>query len=106
MRELTVPATVELAADADLTDAVFSNAANHPDDVAFSRKVGGTWEPLTTKEFAAQVREIAAGLVAKGVRPGDRVGLMSRTRFEWTLCDYAIWTAGAVTVPVKRKSRR
>lgn len=104
MRELTVPAIVDLAPDADLTDAVFDNAAAHPDHIAFSRKVGGTWEPLTAKDFAAQVKEIAAGLVAKGVQPGDRVGLMSRTRFEWTLCDYAIWTAGAVTVPVYETS--
>src|SRR4051812_16727524 len=83
---------------------VFGHAETYPDDVIFSRKVAGEWEPVTTKEFAVSVRSVAAGLVAAGVSAGDRVALMSRTRYEWTLCDYAIWTAGAVTVPVYETS--
>jgi long-chain acyl-CoA synthetase len=83
---------------------VFGHAEAYPDDVIFSRKVAGEWEPVTTKDFAASVRSVAAGLVAAGVSPGDRVALMSRTRYEWTLCDYAIWTAGAVTVPIYETS--
>jgi len=55
---------------------------------------------VTWREFAAEVCAIAAGFIAAGIRPGDRVGLMSRTRFEWTLVDYAILTAGGVTVPI------
>ena len=55
---------------------------------------------MTWREFAGQVRAVAAGFMAAGIRPGDRVGLMSRTRFEWTLLDYAILTAGGVTVPI------
>jgi long-chain acyl-CoA synthetase len=83
---------------------VFSHAELYPDEVIFSRKVANEWEPVTTKDFAASVRSVAAGLVAAGVQPGERVALMSRTRYEWTLCDYAIWTAGAVTVPIYETS--
>ena len=71
-----------------------------PDAVGLKRKVNGIWTPVTWREFAGQVRGIAAGFIAAGIQPGDRVALMSRTRFEWTLLDYAILTAGGVTVPI------
>jgi long-chain acyl-CoA synthetase len=102
--EYSVPADFEVPADANLTDAVFGNASDFPDAVVFDRKVGGQWQPVTAKDFAGHVKELAAGLVATGVQPGDRVALMSATRYEWTLLDYAIWTAGAVTVPVYETS--
>jgi long-chain acyl-CoA synthetase len=70
----------------------------------FSRKVDGQWAAVSAKEFATEVSALAAGLVASGVQAGDRVGLMSKTRYEWTLVDYAIWTAGAVTVPIYETS--
>jgi len=95
---------VPVADDATLSDAVFDRATNEPDQVMFSRKVGDEWQPVTAKEFAEQVERLAAGLIGSGVEPGNRVGLMSHTRYEWTLCDYAIWTAGGVTVPVYETS--
>jgi long-chain acyl-CoA synthetase len=95
---------VDLADDASLTDAVAANAAAEPDAVVFTRRVDGRWAPVTAKEFATEVAGLAAGLVAAGVQAGDRVGLMSKTRYEWTLVDYAIWTAGAVTVPIYETS--
>ncbi|MDX6284471.1 MAG: long-chain acyl-CoA synthetase [Kribbellaceae bacterium] len=104
MREFSVPAKVTVAKEANLTDAVFDNASQYPDVVAFRRKVDGDWKPVTTAQFAEQVRSLAKGLVARGVQPGDRVGLLSKTRYEWTLADYAIWTAGAVTVPIYETS--
>ena len=104
MQEYSTPQVLELAADAALTDAVTERAAASPDTVVFTRKVDGRWAPVTAKEFATEVSSLAAGLVANGVGPGDRVGLMSKTRYEWTLCDYAIWTAGAVTVPIYETS--
>ncbi len=104
MREFSVPAKVTVAKEANLTDAVFDNAKQHPDVVAFRRKVDGDWKPVTTAAFADEVRSLAKGLVARGVQPGDRVGLLSKTRYEWTLADYAIWTAGAVTVPIYETS--
>jgi len=102
--EYVAPAVLELPPETCLLDAVSSNARSGPDDVVFSRRVDGRWAPVTAGEFAAEVAALAAGLVAHGVQAGDRVGLMSRTRYEWTLCDYAIWTAGAVTVPVYETS--
>ncbi len=104
MQEFSAPALLELDADACLLDAVAANALAGPDDVVFTRRVEGQWTPVTAKAFATEVSALAAGLVARGVRAGDRVALMSRTRYEWTLCDYAIWTAGAVTVPVYETS--
>ncbi|MCW2615229.1 MAG: putative long-chain fatty acid ligase [Frankiales bacterium] len=104
MQEYSTPQVAEIPAAAALPDAVADRAASSPDTVVFTRKVDGRWAPVTAKEFATEVSALAAGLVAHGVGPGDRVGLMSKTRYEWTLCDYAIWPAGAVTVPIYETS--
>ncbi|MBV9292764.1 MAG: AMP-binding protein, partial [Frankiales bacterium] len=104
MPEYSVPADFQIAEDANLTDGVFGNASDFPDTVLFDRKVGGQWQPVTAKVFAEEVKALAAGLIASGVGAGDRVGLMSATRYEWTLIDYAIWTVGAVTVPIYETS--
>ncbi|GAB4053156.1 AMP-dependent synthetase/ligase [Catellatospora paridis] len=87
-----------------LTDPVWDNAAQTPQLVQFSRRAGSGWADVTCAEFHAEVVALARGLVAAGVQPGDRVALMSRTRFEWTLIDYAIWACGAVTVPIYETS--
>jgi len=84
----------------NLTDRLLDSeqaAANLP---AVSLPDGRGWRDLTCAEFAAEVRAVAKGIVASGVKPGDRVGLMSRTRYEWTLVDFALWYAGAVSVPI------
>ena len=104
MHEFSTPEAVTVAPTAALTDAVQERATRTPEQALFSRKIDDRWSPVTAKEFATEVAELAAGLVAAGVQAGDRVGLMSRTRYEWTLCDYAIWTAGAVTVPIYETS--
>ncbi|MFI0819166.1 AMP-dependent synthetase/ligase [Streptomyces sp. NPDC021098] len=104
MREFSLPALYEVPADGNLTDLIQRNAAQHPDVAVVGRKVGGRWEDVTAADFLAEVRAAAKGLIAAGVSPGDRVGLMSRTRYEWTLLDFAIWSAGAVTVPVYETS--
>ncbi|HEY7012805.1 MAG TPA: long-chain fatty acid--CoA ligase [Streptosporangiaceae bacterium] len=100
MHEISLPTAYVVRPDDNITDDVVRNAENWPDTVGLKRKVKGTWTPVTWRDFAAQVRDIAAGFIVAGIQPGDRVGLMSRTRFEWTLLDYAILTAGGVTVPV------
>jgi long-chain acyl-CoA synthetase len=100
VRELAVAAMVTIAESDDLTDPVWSNAERHPDAVQFlldDRQV-------TCSGFRDEVVDTARGLIAAGVRPGDRVALMSRTRYEWTLADYAIWAAGAITVPIYETS--
>jgi long-chain acyl-CoA synthetase len=104
VREFSVPAMVEVAESTNLTDAPFSRAAERPGQIVLRRKDGASWRPVTAREFAAEVTRLAKGLVAAGVQPGDRVALMSRTRYEWTLIDYAVWAAGAVTVPIYETS--
>jgi long-chain acyl-CoA synthetase len=105
VREFSVPATDVVGADDTLVDAVYAAASDHPDAVAFRRRgVDGAWSEVTAGEFAAQVTAVARGLVAAGVGPGDRVALLSRTRYEWTLLDYAILASGAVTVPIYETS--
>jgi long-chain acyl-CoA synthetase len=100
MQECAVPVSYVVRPDDNVTDDVFTNEQNWPDEVGLERKVSGTWTPVTWREFAGQVRAIAAGFIAAGILPGDRVALMSHTRFEWTVVDYAILTAGAITVPI------
>ena len=109
MREFSVPALVEVPATANLAKAVFRRAAEQPQAVVLRRPsvpgdLGGQWTDVTAEQFRDQVVAIAKGLIAAGIQTGDRVALMSRTRYEWTLIDYAIWTAGAVTVPVYETS--
>jgi long-chain acyl-CoA synthetase len=104
VQEFSSPQAIEVSDDTALTDALFERAGSAPDDIVFTRRVNGQWAPVTAKEFASEVRSLAAGLIASGIKAGDRVGLMSKTRYEWTLCDYAIWTAGAVTVPIYETS--
>jgi long-chain acyl-CoA synthetase len=100
MQEISVPVAYVVKPDDNVTDDLFANAKGWPDSVGLKRKVNGAWAPVTWREFAGQVREIAAGFIAAGIGPGDRVALMSRTRFEWTLLDYGILTAGGITVPI------
>ncbi|MFE5634580.1 AMP-dependent synthetase/ligase [Streptomyces sp. NPDC056543] len=104
MREFSLPALYEVPSDGNLTDLIRRNATQHPDTAVMGRKVAGVWTDVTAKEFLAEVRGAAKGLIAAGVEPGDRVALLSRTRYEWVLLDFAIWSAGAVTVPVYETS--
>ncbi|MFF5129749.1 AMP-dependent synthetase/ligase [Streptomyces syringium] len=104
MREFSLPALYEVPADGNLTDLIRRNAAQHPDVAVIGRKVDGRWQDVTATQFLAEVRAAAKGLMAAGIRPGDRVALLSRTRYEWALLDFAIWSAGGVTVPVYETS--
>jgi long-chain acyl-CoA synthetase len=104
VREYSVPATTAVGAEENLLDAVFRHATENPDAVAVKVQRAGEWQPITCAEFAQQITAVARGLVASGVQPGDRVALLSRTRYEWTLVDYAILAAGAVTVPIYETS--
>jgi long-chain acyl-CoA synthetase len=102
--EYGIPALIEIPDDAGLADVVFSRAAADPNEVMLRRRAGGSWRDVTAEQFRGEVAALAKGLIAAGIVPGDRVALMSRTRYEWTLADYAIWAAGAVTVPVYETS--
>ncbi|MDP9398879.1 MAG: long-chain fatty acid--CoA ligase [Actinomycetota bacterium] len=106
MREYTSPVPLDVPPDADLTDIVFEVAGQTPDFVLFLRPApsGSGWEEVSARQFLSEVLHAAKGLVACGVAPGDRVGLMSKTRYEWALLDFAVWCAGAVSVPLYETS--
>jgi long-chain acyl-CoA synthetase len=103
VREYSTPLTVAVPSG-NLADDVVANGTDHPDATVFSRRTDGGWVDVTAAEFLGQVRAVAKGLVAAGIEAGDRVGLMSKTRYEWTVLDYAIWYAGAATVPIYETS--
>src|SRR3712207_576232 len=95
---------MEVGPDEAIPDMLAANVAEHGDEVGLRRQVDGQWTDVTWREFGEQVAGVAKGLVAAGVRAGDRVALQAKTRYEWTVCDYAIWAAGAVVVPVYETS--
>jgi long-chain acyl-CoA synthetase len=94
----------EVGPDEAIPDLLAANVAGHGDEVGYRVHRDGQWRDVTWKEFGDEVAGVAKGLIASGVGPGDRVALQARTRYEWTVCDFAIWTAGAVTVPVYETS--
>ena len=106
MDEFHLPLRVEVDPSKNLNDLFAERVASTPDGVLVEHKSqqDGPWIPLTAREFDAEVVAVAKGLVARGVEPGDRVGIMSRTRYEWSLLDWAIWAAGAVPVPLYETS--
>ncbi|MEJ5867913.1 long-chain fatty acid--CoA ligase [Pseudokineococcus sp. 5B2Z-1] len=89
---------------ASLADVVVRAAEDEPDREVLARRAGGGWEAVTAARFREEVEQVALGLLDAGVAPGDRVGLMARTRYEWTLVDAAVWAVGGVVVPVYETS--
>jgi long-chain acyl-CoA synthetase len=108
VREFSIPALAQIPQSANLSNVVFRRAAEQPQAVMLRRPgpsgPSGEWVDVTAGQFRDEVVALAKGLVAAGIQAGDRVALMSHTGYEWTLVDYAIWTAGAVTVPVYETS--
>jgi long-chain acyl-CoA synthetase len=104
VREFSTPLSISIPTTGNLTDDVVANARDHADTAVFSRATSDGWVDVTAAQFHEEVCAAAKGLVAAGVEPGDRVALLSKTRYEWTLLDYAIWFAGAVTVPIYETS--
>ena len=105
LRAYNAPAMTDVPESASLTDVVFTRGEKEPAAVILRKRGGsGQWQDVTASAFRDQVAALARGIIGAGIETGDRVALMSRTRYEWTLIDYAIWTAGAVTVPVYETS--
>jgi long-chain acyl-CoA synthetase len=104
MQQYTVEAIAKVSEDDNLTVAPWANAEQDPRGVAYRRLAGDEWSDVTFAEFRDEVVATAKGLIAAGLQVGDRVGLISPTRYEWTLLDYALWTAGAVTLPIYETS--
>lgn len=105
MNEFTVPALVSADPNANTTDLLIARVAATPNGALFALPTAdGGWEDVTATQFLDQVKALAKGLVAAGIQPGDRIGLMSKTNYEWTLIDFATWFAGAVLVPIYETS--
>jgi len=104
VREYSVPASFSVGEHDNIVSSVFSHERNDPDHVIFQRLVDGTWTDVTCAQAANQIRSAALGLIAEGVKPGDRVALLSATRYEWPILDFAILAAGALTVPIYETS--
>ncbi len=102
--EFSVPALVPAPTTGSLVDAIVENADQAPHRVALSVHRGGAWVGVTSQQFLDQVKAVAKGIIASGVEPGQRVAIMSRTRYDWTVADYAIWYAGGTVVPVYETS--
>lgn len=101
MKVFSSPAEVIVDPSLNLTSLVERHRANSADPVLYRRQMSpGNWQPVRASEFYRMVADLAKGMIAAGIHPGDRVGIMSRTRFEWTVIDFAIWYAGAISVPV------
>lgn len=104
MQEYTTPAAYEIGPHETCLTALLDTAQARPYGVLFTRPRSFEWVNVTAKEFVEEVFEVAKGLIANGVQQGDRVALLSETRYEWSLLDFAIWAAGAVSVPIYSSS--
>jgi long-chain acyl-CoA synthetase len=104
VREFSVPASFTVGEHDTVVSSVFSHAADDPDHVIIQRLVDGSWTDVTCATVAEQVRATALGLIAEGVQPGDRVAILSATRYEWAIIDFAILSIGAITVPIYETS--
>lgn len=104
MQEYTAPSDLAIDDKATTVDAILRYRDQRPTMPLFKKRTNGTWITVTAKHFADEVDSVAKGLIASGVNPGDRVAILSSTRFEWTVLDYAIWRAGAVTVAIYETS--
>jgi long-chain acyl-CoA synthetase len=100
MNEISIPPLVPAATAGNLTNLIAERAWFEPERIIMSRPLGEGWQPVTAREVEEEIRAAAKGLIASGVQIGDRVAIMARTRYEWTILDFATWFAGAVVVPI------
>ncbi|MDK8679806.1 AMP-dependent synthetase/ligase [Corynebacterium accolens] len=100
LQQVHTPAEFTIEPGETCLTALMDTAKKRPHGVMFTRPANYEWVNVTGKEFIDEVFEVAQGLIALGVEQGDRIALISATRYEWSLLDYAIWAAGAASVPV------
>jgi long-chain acyl-CoA synthetase len=99
------PLLVQADPNANATDLLIGRVAKTPDRALFALPTAdGGWEDISAAEFLRQVIALSKGLIASGIEPGDKIGMMCKTRYEWTLIVFATWFAGAVLVPVYETS--
>ena len=100
MNEISIPPLVPAATAGNLTNLIAERAWFEPERIIMSRPLGEGWQPVTAREVEEEIRATAKGLIASGVQIGDRVAIMARTRYEWTILDFATWFAGGAVVPI------
>ncbi len=99
-----VPAIVPADPHANVSDLLVERVRATPDRPLFAVPDGDGWRDITAREFERQVVALAKGFVSAGVAPGDKVGFLARTTYDWTLVDFALFYAGAVMVPIYETS--
>ena len=104
MIQFEVPAIVPADPQANVTDLLVQRVAATPDRALFAVPEGEGWRDITAAEFQRQVIALAKGFAAAGIEPGDKVGFIARTTYDWTLVDFALFYAGAVMVPIYETS--
>ena len=104
MNEVSIKAMVPPATAGNLTNLIAERAHFEPERVLVSRPLGDGWQAVTAKDYEEEIKAVAKGLIAAGINVGDRVAIMAKTRYEWTVLDFAIWYAGAVSVPIYETS--
>jgi len=104
LRELSVPASFTVDEKDNIVSVVFEHERDDPDFPIYQRLVDGRWQDVSCAQSAAQIRSAAQGLIALDVQPGDRVAILSATRYEWAILDLAILSVGALTVPIYETS--
>ena len=104
MIETYLPALVPHPTTGNITSIITDKVAKEPGRILLSRPLGDGWQPVTAVEFDQEIRSVAKGLIAHGIQRGDRVAIMAKTRYEWTILDFAIIYCGAITVPIYETS--
>ena len=105
MKQFTTPPQHESSPDENATDMLLGRLRSHPSVPIYElAEDGGGYRPLSTADFVDEVKAVAKGLIASEVEVGDVVAILSRTRYEWALVDWAVWWAGGVSVPIYETS--
>lgn len=105
MQQYEIPRHITSDASDNITDLLVERVKKTPNLPLYAvQNEAGEWLPITAVEFETQVKALAKGLISAGIQPGQAVAIMSRTRYEWSLVDFAIWYAGAVSVPIYETS--
>lgn len=105
MRSYELPSLIESPSSENITDLLIQRVRKTPQIALFGvEDTPGVWRDVSAEVFLGQVQDLARGFIAAGIKPGDAVGIMSRTRYEWVLVDFALWFVGAVSVPIYETS--
>lgn len=105
MKSYELPSLIESPSHENITDLLLQRVSATPDIALFGvEDAPGVWREVSAQAFLEQVQDLARGFMASGIKPGDSVAIMSRTRYEWALIDFALWFAGAVSVPIYETS--